>query len=544
MSKDLTVLYYIHVILLCLVAIILWGLALSYSPHLDGVSIYSITSSLPMNNIPNTLPIFRHVNRTENAFIAEASMMPYCVFPAVYNELADIPKASIAAYLQATQKASAYEAGVIYSAWENINFDTWDNPFKIVGQPATQYNMPYNLPYDGLEEGKSLNPQYFSPVCRCINSVLDLYKQRKGTYDSTIESLKACMATRHIIRQQKLVGDDNLMNSDLKSRKYFSRHALLFNLCIAVVFTMFYNRINFDSNDPSTVHFYKKQWTKFLPLALFFLVAFFSQMFSIASSVSAENCMQFSGLVYAPASVIFIFVETLWSFVAKTNDVRRQTYLHPYSFYVILVNLFTIALVENGVFTLEVIITFVFLSNIIALAYAATIFTAHGKLWKLRNVEAEDNGSRLSHGELIGYILILFLVGLSCVFHYIPLHPINTELNYLWMLPMVFVFFCFTQIVVLEHLMGEENDTVEPGKTSTLKFTNSVHLLNLGHTAIIALVILYYAAQLHYTWYGDMSFTQTGGKLDRRLNFELAELLDAPSYNNLADAPGEYFRST
>lgn len=82
------------------------------------------------------------------------------------------------------------------------------------------------------------------------------------------------------------------------------------------------------------------------------------------------------------------------------------------------------------------------------------------------------------------------------------------------------------------------------GLYSSLKFTNSVHLLNLGHTAIVVLVILHYAAQVHYTWYGDLSFTQTGGKLDRRLNFGLAELLDTPSYNNLANAPGSYLRST
>ena len=528
--------------MLCLIACILWGLALSYSPHLDGVSIYSITSSLPVNDIPNAFPNIRNMNRTKNAFIAEASMMPYCVFPSVYNELSDRPKQAITNYLLYEQMAGQDEANAIYSAWSNINFDTWDNPFKITGQPDTQYNMPYNLPYDGLEQGKSLNPQYFSPVCRCINSVLDIYSQRKGTYDNTVESLKACMATRHIIRQQKLVGDDSLSNSDLKTRKYISRHALLFNLCIAVLFTTFYNMIDFDCSE-SYIHFFTKQMAKFLPLALFFIIASCSQLFSAGSSVSALNSMQFSSLVYLPAAVIFIFVEVLWSFVAKEKDVRRQTYLHPYSFYVILVNLFTIALVENGVFTLEVILTFVFLSNILALAYAATIFTAHGKLWQVRSEAGEWNGE-LSHGELTGYILILFLVGLSCVFHYIPLHPINTELNYLWMLPMVFVFFCFTQIVVLEHLMGEDRETVEPGKTSALKFTNSVHLLNLGHTAIIALVILYYAAQLHYTWYGDMSFTQTGGKLDRRLNFELAELLDVPSYNNPVGAPGEYLRST
>jgi hypothetical protein len=156
------------------------------------------------------------------------------------------------------------------------------------------------------------------------------------------------------------------------------------------------------------------------------------------------------------------------------------------------------------------------------------LFIAHGRIWQ------EDTA------QLTGYILILFLVGLTCAFHYIPVHPINSELNYLWILPIIFVVFCFSQIVFLEHLMDEDSeDSEEPEK-----FTNSVHLLNMGHTVIIVLVILYYAAQVHYTWYGDMSFTNTGGKLDQRLNFELAELSDTLSYTNPVGAPGKYLRST
>ena len=71
-----------------------------------------------------------------------------------------------------------------------------------------------------------------------------------------------------------------------------------------------------------------------------------------------------------------------------------------------------------------------------------------------------------------------------------------------------------------------------------------MHLLNTGHTVIVALVLLYYAAQLHYTQYGDMTMTESGGKLDKRLNFELAELSPTLSYNNIADAQGKYMRST
>ena len=288
----------------------------------------------------------------------------------------------------------------------------------------------------------------------------------------------------------------------------------------------------------STWDFYTKQWYIFIPLLLVgFTLPLISQTFS-AVAVSPSNSMQFSCYTYLPAAAIFFLVECMWSYVAKESDSRRQTYLHPYSFYTILVNLHVIALIENGVFTLEVILTYVFLSNIITLAYTAILFIVHGKIWQMQ-VEG-----KLRSGELTGYILILFLVGLTSIFHYIPVHPINTELNFLWVLPMVFIMFCFTQIVFLEHLMGEEDSRKAADASKKKHFTNSVHLLNLGHSAIILLVIVYYASQLHYSWYGDFTFAETGGKLDKRLNFELAELLDTPSYNNLPSSQGSYLLST
>ena len=316
---------------------------------------------------------------------------------------------------------------------------------------------------------------------------------------------------------------------------------------------MIYNTIEFDSHE-STLDFYRNQWHRFIPMVLSFALSLLSQVFS-AAAVAPSNSMQFSSLVHLPAAAMFFIVECMWSFVAKENDVRRQTYLHPYSFYAILVNLYVIALIENGVFTLEIILTFVLLSNITALAYTAVIFIAHGRLWQ---------GKRT--GELTGYILILFLVGLTNIFHNIPAHPINSELNYLWVLPMAFVVFCFAQVVFLEHLMGEDVEEGDektnppnspnslnslkspkspksPKSLKSLKFTNSVHLLNLGHGAIIVLAILYYAKEMHYTWYGEFSFAESGGKLDRRINFELAEMLATPSYNNLANATGKYLRS-
>jgi hypothetical protein len=54
------------------------------------------------------------------------------------------------------------------------------------------------------------------------------------------------------------------------------------------------------------------------------------------------------------------------------------------------------------------------------------------------------------------------------------------------------------------------------------------------------LVILYYAMQMHYVWHGDLSMLNTGGRVDKRLNFELAELNAVPSYINLQTAQGKF----
>ena len=530
--------YYVYAYLLGLLTCVIWGLTMSYSPHLDGVAIYRLTSSMPTDDLSLTFAKAGDSNRAKNTITTELKMIPYCMFPDVYTQLRNRNTAQINNLLAINWTFGATDTYKTMQGWSNLDFDAWDNPFQIGQGPV--HNMPYNLPYDGLDN--TLNPQFFSPVCRCMNKVMGKYKTNTLSYDKTTDSLKACMGTRNIIQKQTLIGNDEATNADIAKRKYISRHALLFNLCFAIAFTMIYNRIDFNVQGTSG-NFYMGQYKTFIVLILIgFGIPLVSQCFSYIA-VAATNSMQFSSFLHLPAALIFLVVELMWGFVAKNSDIRRQTYLHPYSFYMILANLHVIALIENGVFTLEVILTFVLLSNIVALAYAAVLFIAHGKLWQ--------TGGR---SELTGYILILMLVGFTCIFHYIPVHPINTELNYLWMLPMVFVVFCFAQIIFLEHLMGEDEDKPETDegveeqdkntKHKKLKFTNSVHLLNTGHTVIVALVLLYYAAQLHYTQYGDMTMTNSGGKLDKRLNFELAELSPTLSYNNIADAQGKYMRST
>lgn len=551
MERDFKRVRNIYIFLLFVIACVLWALAVNFNRHLDGVAVYRLGGGIPTTKLDTILLQNMDSNRPKNTLFAMLKLMPVCVFPAVYNTLKGLTDQQV---VQSLSSQNISSVSSILENWKRIDFSTWDNPFQMAGQPSGDYNMPYNLPYTGLDADKPLNPQYFSPACRCMNEVLDVYSSGKGTYPGAINALKACLATRNNIMQQITMGDMDPSDSDITRHKFISRHALLFNLCTAIFFSMVYNMLDFNA-----VHFFRDNAANFIFLALTFIIPFISQTFSF-QSVHPLKSMQFSSLVHLPAAFLFLAVEWMWSHVAQANDVRRQTYLHPYSFYTILVHLHVIALIENGVFSFHVIVTLILQSIVASLAYTAVLFIAHGKLWQMRptiQTGSPQSGVMLSSmhpfrtGELTGYIIILMLVGITSLFHIIPTHAINSELNFLWLLPMVFSVFCFAQIVLLEHLMGEDNDantiqiTVVPKTDSTskpnkMRFTNSVHLLNTGHTIVVSLVIVYYAMQMHYVWHGDLSMLSTGGRLDKRLNFELAELNAIPAYTNLQTAPGKF----
>jgi hypothetical protein len=543
MGRDLTIVKNIYVFLLFLVTCVLWGLSMTYNHHLDGIAVYTVGGGLPFDKPDNILPKKLDSDRSKNKLTAMLNLLPVCVFPAVYNQLKDLTEQQAVAYLTGR---GLTDTSTILNKWNGIDFSTWDNPYQLPGQPISDYNMPYNLPYVGLEADKPLNPQYFSPACRCINEVLDVYGSGNGTHSEATDAMQACLATRYHILQQTRIGNRDSSSSDITQHKYISRHALLFNLCAAIFFSMAYNMMEFNSHETNYEFFRHNMYSFIYLFVLTFCIPFVSQTFS-ARAVNPLSSMQFSALVHLPAAVIFLAVEWMWSHVAKEYDVRRQTYLHPYSFYTILVNLHIIALIENGVFTYHVIATFIMLSIITALAYTAVLFAAHGKLWQVTRQDSDATDGELPNlrpfrtGELTGYIIILILVAITDMFHMIPAHPINSELNFLWLLPMIFAIFCFVQIVLLEHLMGEDtDDAVIDYKVKKLQFSNSVHLVNTGHNIVIALVILYYVMQMHYVWHGDLSMLNTGGRVDKRLNFELAELKAVPSYTNLHTAPGNF----
>jgi hypothetical protein len=505
-SKERDVSYFSNAamfynVMLLSASIILWAMAVHWYPSIDGVAVYELSHTLPDKSVFTKSEI---KTSADEVFSAEASLLNYCIFPAVYSDLVNKPAAGVLTTLS-IHGLGPEPAAAAQGLWVKMDF-------SILHKPGTEYNLPYDLV--ATTEKPGINSQYYPPVCRCLNKAFGTYGAKPRTTGRTEfaeaqTAIDNCLATRHLIKRQTLIGNTNYKNGDMNARKYISRHAMLFQLCFAFAIGAFYNRIDFLSSK-----FWEGNLMHYIGLFVVFVLLWLG---NVISSGSVGNGIFFASIVILPTFVVAIPVEFMWSFVAKTMDIGRQTYMHPLSFYVVISALYTIALIENGVFTLSVIVTHIFQSNVMSMAYAGALFVSHGKIW-------ERSSSRT------GYVLILFLSATMHIFHHVPLYPVNCELNFLWILPAAFSVVCFAKILFMDYMMN--HDTTQH---KLYRVTHSDHLLNIGHVLIIALAVLYYIIQLANLRYGEGEFMgASGGRLTKRLNFEFAEMgASAPLYDTL-----------
>jgi hypothetical protein len=499
--------------LLLITAVVLWAMNVSWYPNLDGVSVYELSPTTPDKGL---FMKTASKSNADNAFAAEAALMKYCIFPGVYNALiSKIPTEVLPALsARGLLVKSAIDA---QGFWDSIDLSSMKRSYT-----------EYNLPYDNLvaPAGKiEPSSQYYPPVCRCMNKVFDTYGTAPNTEEQFQRAQAAvvdCLATRHIVKRQTLIGDSGAGNNAIKSRKYISRYALLFQLCFAFIIGALYNRIDFLT-DFTGKSLWKGNLKYYAALVVAFVFLWLSPLCS-AGAVDPSISINFSTIMFLPAFALGIPVEIMWSFVAKHVDVGRQTYMHPLSFYITISALYTIALVENGVFTLSVIITHLFQSNAMSIAYAGMLFASHGKIWK-------DSSSCRT-----GFILLIFLPATMHIYSMVPIYPVNCELSVLWGMPTIFATICYAKVLFVDHFMDDESSM----KDNRYKVTHSDHLLNIGHLLVVALVVFYYIIQLASLQYGrseSYNMDATGGRLSRRLNFEFAEAgvtgIIKPLYNTL-----------
>lgn len=502
---------------LLIAAIIIWGMNASWYPSLDGVSVYEIAPTIPKKDL------FKNIatkTGADDIFSAEATLLNYCIFPQVYNQLITKSSSEVLTHL-GVHGLSPQAVTDAQGLWNNIDFSA-----------LRESHTEYSLPYDDLvvPAGRTgISSQFFPPLCRCMNKVYSIYGSKTKSakvFQDAQDAVDACMATRHLVKRQTLMGDSTYQNTNIKSRKYISRHALLFQLCAAFSIGALYNRIDFVTNFAGRP-LWEGNSKYYAGLVVVFFILWFSSLFALGT-VDDTNSITFGTITTLPAFALGIPVEFMWSFVAKHIDIGRQTYMHPLSFYVIISSLYTIALVENGVFTLSVIVTHIFQSNALSIAYAGLLFISHGKIWQT------------SDSSRTGLILLLFLPATMHIFHMVPLYPVNCELNILWGLPVIFSVICYAKVLFIDHFMGDESSI----KGGRYKITHSDHLLNIGQLLVIAIVVFYYVLQLANLQYGlDNSFNMasSGGRLSKRLNFEFGEVGITGSGKPLYSTPKQAF---
>ena len=506
-------------VMLLIVSIILWMMSALWYPNLDGVSVYDMLPIIPDKSLFMNLP--SKINPDE-AFSAEALMLNYCVFPKVYNELIlrnTNDNLVISSYLKSRGLSQA-RADDTQKVWNRIA-----NDLKAMERSNAEYNLPYDdliVPNGAIE----ISSQYFPPVCRCINKALSVFENKGNTdieFHNAETSISNCLATRHIIKQQTLMGNSDYKNSDLKNRKYISRYALLFQLCLSFGIGFFYNMIDFRLPMNNIC---SRNGMCYGGLSVVFILLWVGHVFSALSSLNSNNAISFISLLTLTALGLGLPVEFMWSYVANTVDVGRQTYMHPLSFYFTLSALYMIALIENGVFTMSVIVTYIMQCNAMSMAYAGAIFVCHGKLWKM------------STSSRTGLMLLIFLPATMHIFHTVPMYPVNCERNLLWIMPVIFAVICYAKILFIDHFMNDE-----PNMSSSNRFriTHSDHFLSKSQVTIVAYVVMYYIIQLANLRYGESDGSMmgsSGGRLTKQLNFEFGEMnvigrIDKPLYNAL-----------
>lgn len=494
----------------------LWTVTSLRYPDLDGVAVYELQPELPNPKLTRTtLP-----SNSDDIFVASTKMLDYCIFPKVFASLADPANSATSTYITDHGfNTDTTTAGVLASYWAKYDIGA-----------MKRYTAEYNLPYDGLVATSSkpaISSHYYPPVCRCINDVFKVYEfiPRADTNgaDKAMGAINNCIASQHIIKRQTVIGDNTYANNDMKERKYISRHAVLFQLCFAFVLGVLYNNIDFKTEEKDA---YKSWNTAYLiALGASFIILFFLNSLS-TQSVPIHLGINFSCIIILPGMLTALIIELMWYYAAKQIDIGRQTFMHPAVFYLVMSALLTIACIENGVFTLSVLVTQIFQACILTMAYACTLFAMHGNIWK------SSDSSRT------GFFIVILLAGLVHIHHLIPFFPVNTGISiYLWLTPTIFGVICYAKVLFLDHFMGDEDNV----KGNRYRITHSTHLFDLGYVFLVLAVVMHFVICWYNLSYGDPNATAStynAGKLTKRLNFAFGEVnviapTDTPFYNTI-----------
>ena len=463
------------------IGLVIFSIFLNKYKENDAISVYSLERAMPA---PDRLFV-DSAGQTpgQKALNAQINMIEDCLFPGVYNLITGAQALSTPAQTLAASGMSSMDSSMFQSKWQMINLDAWNTAHSAAALPCNDIND------QSSKVAKS--PTHFSPVCRCMHSVFSAYVQKaKPNFNDAQAALRACLATRPQIPRQTLLYQSDLNDVSIPARKILSRTSYVLLIGLAIVGNLLYR--NVDPYHPFA------NWNVAMNVLM---VVDFLAMWLLPFSNTAmqsEHWFAVNTVTLLPGLVILMGVEVVWS-IANHDDIRRVVYPHPFYFYVTLVSLYTLALIENGVFTMEVLFTFLWLSISIACIYAALLFSVIHQVW-------QHESSRT------GYLLLLISSAFTVAVRLIPTFPVSCSLNILWFLPFCYVGVVFGGIVVVEQILARKHKEDE--------LTGGAYMISLGQALIYLVVLFYFVTRLQFLGMGDASLSNANA-LNNNHNFEL-----------------------
>ena len=483
---NLTYLNHTLSVLLSVAGIVLWGCFVALYPDNDAVSIYRLDRSVPTPNsfFQQTTPS----SPASVAWTANMKLLSQCLSPDLYASFQALGSGFIAGM---STNTGSLQATITYANLQDIQFNAW-NPRK----------SNLTLPYSAGSNTAKLSPQHYPPVCRCIGAVLQTYSalgasNPANSFDQTTAALQACVGTRHHIPRQTLYLPSGSLDTAFSNRKSISRSGFLFMICAAMLINWLLKFFDKESDEGWGI------------MQIIFIILLVLSLWLVPLASRNANLIAFLSLMFFPGLAVMIFIE--WACYNNEMYQNRFIYMHPYVFYVTLMALYMLAAVENGVFTDENLMSYLFFSIITTLCYTSILFYSKDKI---------------THESIkSGYILLVFISSFTVVLHLIAMHPVSASPNYLWYLPMIFVGFTYAEAVVLENLVNDE--------TTADKFSKAAHLLSMGYSMVVLAVILYFGAKLQVLMMGDRNL-MSANDMTLKLNFELMEMASPRHLNHSA----------
>lgn len=497
-----------------------WAVFVALYPQSDTVMLFSLDRSVPRIK---DIMTGSGTSIESQRYVAEVGLLDRCIMPRLYNKLLTVPDP-----LKFIDDNKGSGKGMM-DMWARTDFTGWyRHALQGTDIVLDDFNLPYGVAGDPNTKTKgdpNLPPQHFLPLCRCFQAVLKKY----GSYPDSamndqlpraISAMNSCLRTRQLIPRQNFIRGD-LDNSDIADKKTMSRSGFLLMIGLALLLNLVYRRwnINKEFKSPWEEGRITDQWIKKLIMfTLFFLIFFMPASFIVGPTQGSY--LRFTGIFTAAGLAFLLIIEYAWMYQGSFyNDLKRHTYMHPFPFYITLTSLYMLALIENGVFTDENIYTYIWTSLGISCLYAGVIFSENKKLWMPEYGEASRTG----------YLLYIFLAGLSGVLRLVPHFPVASELNFLWVLPTCFAMFCFAGVVFVEHITSEDGDHTQDEIVDIAKFEETSHYVQLGHWAVLMLVLFYFLSVLVDLTMNDKLLLNANSAMNR-LNFELFTLTPGNNY--------------